>query len=250
MMTLQQSVSITPGLSPSVIQAVAACPQLTVQRDDAMPRQDDGSTELSRRETDLQLVERVQRGDRPAFDLLVIRYQSRVSGIVGRYVRDYQDIRDLTQETFIKAYRAIDRFRGDSAFYTWLYRIAVNAAKNYIEARNRRPHSVMEASDAEQLDIAPSLRDDSAPEHFLQRDQLQALLHEAIEDLPEDIRSALLLRELEGLSYEDIAQVLDCPIGTVRSRIFRARDFLEKRMAPEGGGSVRGGSRRCGSGGK
>ncbi|MDX1589483.1 MAG: RNA polymerase sigma factor RpoE [Oleiphilaceae bacterium] len=211
-----------------------------------MPRQDDDSTALSRRETDRQLVERVQAGDRSAFDLLVIRYQSRVSGIVGRYVRDYQDIRDLTQETFIKAYRAMDRFRGDSAFYTWLYRIAVNAAKNHIEARNRRPNSVMEASDAEQLDIAPTLRDDSAPEQFLQRDQLQSLLHEAIEALPEDIRSALLLRELEGLSYEDIAQVLECPIGTVRSRIFRARDFLEKRLASEDGGTVRGGQRRCG----
>lgn len=206
-----------------------------------MPQHDDDDRASQKRnETDRQLVERVQLGDKYAFDLLVIRYQNRVAGIVGRYVRDYQDIRDLTQETFIKAYRAIDRFRGDSAFYTWLYRIAVNAAKNFIEARNRRPHTVMEATDAEQLDVAPSLRDDSAPEHYLQRDQLQKVLGQAITDLPEDLRSALLLRELEGLSYEDIAIVLSCPIGTVRSRIFRARDFLERRLASHGGETVRG----------
>ncbi|TVP57953.1 MAG: RNA polymerase sigma factor RpoE [Halomonadaceae bacterium] len=210
-----------------------------------MPQHDDDDrASQNRNETDRQLVERVQLGDKTAFDLLVVRYQNRVAGIVGRYVRDYQDIRDLTQETFIKAYRAIDRFRGDSAFYTWLYRIAVNAAKNFIEARNRRPHTVMEATDAEQLDVAPTLRDDSAPEHYLQRDQLQQVLRQAIADLPEDLRSALLLRELEGLSYEDIAIVLSCPIGTVRSRIFRARDFLERRMASQGGETVRGASQR------
>jgi len=191
---------------------------------------DDKSNLNPENQTDRQLVRRVQEGDRAAFDLLVIRYQGRVAGIIGRYLRDYQDIRDLTQETFIKAYRAIDRFRGDSAFYTWLYRIAVNAAKNFLEARSRRPHTVMENDDAEQLDASASLRDDSRPEDYLQRDELEALLYKAIGELPEELRNALLLRELEGLSYEDIALILDCPIGTVRSRIFRARDFLDRRI--------------------
>lgn len=183
-------------------------------------------------QTDRQLVGRVQNGERAAFDLLVIRYQSRVASIISRYIHDAQDVLDLTQESFVKAYRAIARFRGDSAFYTWLYRIAVNTAKNHLEARGRRPLAVMEVEDAEQLDAAPGLRDLGSPEKQLQRDQLQAAINGALDELPEELRSALLLREADGLSYEDIAQVLECPIGTVRSRIFRARDAIDRRIAP------------------
>lgn len=183
-------------------------------------------------QTDRQLVTRVQRGERAAFDLLVIRYQSRVASIISRYIQDSQDVLDLTQESFVKAYRAIARFRGESAFYTWLYRIAVNTAKNHLESRGRRPQGVMEVEDAELLDTAPGLRELGSPERQMQRDQLQQAIDSALDELPEELRSALLLREFEGLSYEDIAKVLECPIGTVRSRIFRARDAIDRRIAP------------------
>ena len=183
-------------------------------------------------QTDRQLVARVQHGERAAFDLLVIRYQSRVASIISRYIQDFQDVLDLTQESFVKAYRAIGRFRGDSAFYTWLYRIAVNTAKNHLESRGRRPQTVMEVEDAEQLDSAPGLRELGSPERQMQRDQLQLAIDVALNGLPEELRSALLLREFEGLSYEDIAKVLECPIGTVRSRIFRARDAIDRHIAP------------------
>lgn len=190
-----------------------------------IPASDDG-------QTDRQLVARVQHGERAAFDLLVIRYQSRVASIISRYVQDSQDVLDLTQESFVKAFRAIGRFRGDSAFYTWLYRIAVNTAKNHLESRGRRPQTVMEVEDAEQLDSAPGLRELGSPERQMQRDQLQRAIDVALNELPEELRSALLLREFEGLSYEDIARVLECPIGTVRSRIFRARDAVDRHIAP------------------
>lgn len=183
-------------------------------------------------QTDRQLVARVQHGERAAFDLLVIRYQSRVASIISRYIQDSQDVLDLTQESFVKAYRAIARFRGESAFYTWLYRIAVNTAKNHLESRSRRPQAVMEVEDAEQLDAAPGLRELGSPERQLQRDQLQQAIDRALNELPEELRSALLLREFDGLSYEDIANVLECPIGTVRSRIFRARDAIDRHIAP------------------
>jgi RNA polymerase sigma-70 factor (ECF subfamily) len=183
-------------------------------------------------QTDRQLVTRVQHGERAAFDLLVIRYQSRVASIISRYIHDSQDVLDLTQESFVKAYRAITRFRGESAFYTWLYRIAVNTAKNHLESRGRRPQTVMEVDDAEQLDSAPGLRELGSPEKQMQRDQLQRAIDTALGELPEELRSALLLREFEGLSYEDIAKVLECPIGTVRSRIFRARDAIDRHIAP------------------
>ena len=192
-------------------------------------------------QTDIQLVRKVRRGDAGAFDLLVIKYQSRVASIISRFVYDSQDVLDLTQETFVKAYRAIERFRGDSAFYTWLYRIAVNTAKNFLESRSRRPHGTVDVADAEQFDEGERLRDRSSPEQLLQREQLAAALQVALEGLPEELRSALLLREYEGLSYEDIARILDCPIGTVRSRIFRARDAVDRHLAPlldEGRGEV------------
>lgn len=183
-------------------------------------------------QTDIQLVRKVRRGDTAAFDLLVIKYQSRVASIISRFVYDSQDVLDLTQETFVKAYRAIDRFRGDSAFYTWLYRIAVNTAKNFLESRSRRPQGSVDVADAEQFDEGERLRDRASPEQLLQREQLAAALQVALESLPEELRSALLLREYEGLSYEDIARILDCPIGTVRSRIFRARDAVDRHLAP------------------
>lgn len=183
-------------------------------------------------QTDLQLVRKVRNGDRAAFDLLVVKYQSRVASIISRYVYDPQEVMDLAQETFVKAYRAIDRFRGDSAFYTWLYRIAVNTAKNFLESRGRRPQPSADVADAENFDDGRRLRDPASPERLLQREQLQEALSRAIAQLPEDLRSAFLLREYDGLSYEDIARILDCPIGTVRSRIFRARDAVDRYLGP------------------
>ncbi|MDX1801120.1 MAG: RNA polymerase sigma factor RpoE [Marinobacter sp.] len=183
-------------------------------------------------QTDLQLVRKVQHGDRGAFDLLVIKYQARVASIIGRYLNDHQDVRDLTQETFIKAFRAIDRFRGDSAFYTWIYRIAVNTAKNHLEFSGRRPQATADVQDAENFDTGGRLRSQDSPERLLQRDQVQSALQDAIGALPEELRSAFLLREYDGLSYEEIAQILECPIGTVRSRIFRARDAVERQLGP------------------
>lgn len=188
--------------------------------------------ENSESQTDLQLVRKVRHGDRPAFDLLVVKYQSRVASIISRYVYDSQEVMDLTQETFVKAYRAIDRFRGDSAFYTWLYRIAVNTAKNFLESRGRRPQGSADAVEAENFDDGSRLRDIASPEKLLQRDQLQEALRVAIGNLPEELRSAFLLREYDGLSYEDIAGILECPIGTVRSRIFRARDAVDRHLGP------------------
>ncbi|MGO1657054.1 MAG: RNA polymerase sigma factor RpoE [Marinobacter sp.] len=188
--------------------------------------------EQSDRQTDLQLVRKVHNGDRAAFDLLVVKYQSRVASIISRYVYDSQEVLDLAQETFVKAYRAIDRFRGDSAFYTWLYRIAVNTSKNYLESRNRRPQGSVDSAEAENYDDGRRLRDIASPERLLQREQLQKELSNAIASLPEELRSAFLLREYDGLSYEDIAGILECPIGTVRSRIFRARDAVDKHLGP------------------
>ncbi len=196
------------------------------------PENDWKPGEQSDSQTDLQLVRKVRSGDRAAFDLLVVKYQSRVASIISRYVYDSQEVMDLTQETFVKAFRAIDRFRGDSAFYTWLYRIAVNTAKNFLEARGRRPQGSADVADAENFDDGGRLRDPASPERLLQREQLQKALAEAIAGLPEELRSAFLLREYDGLSYEDIARILECPIGTVRSRIFRARDSVDRHLGP------------------
>ncbi|TNE75045.1 MAG: RNA polymerase sigma factor RpoE [Gammaproteobacteria bacterium] len=196
------------------------------------PDTDQKQGDHSDSQTDLQLVRKVRNGDRAAFDLLVVKYQSRVASIISRYVYDSQEVMDLTQETFVKAFRAIDRFRGDSAFYTWLYRIAVNTAKNYLESRGRRPQGSADVSEAENFDDGSRLRDVASPERMLQREELQQALAEAISRLPEDLRSAFLLREYDGLSYEDIAGILECPIGTVRSRIFRARDAVDRHLGP------------------
>ncbi|WP_448509200.1 RNA polymerase sigma factor RpoE [Immundisolibacter sp.] len=182
---------------------------------------------------DLALVRRVQRGDKRAFDLLVTKYQLRVAKLVGRLVSDRSEAQDVTQEAFIKAYRALPNFRGDSAFYTWLYRIAVNSAKNHLVARSRRPPSDdVDITDGDVEDAGAVVADLATPESYAARDQLQAALGRALAELPEDLRTALTLCEMEGLSYDDIARVLDCPIGTVRSRIFRARRALDVKLKP------------------
>ncbi|SRR5690554_900476 len=184
-------------------------------------------------DTDQQLVARVQKGDKRAFDLLVLKYQHKIFAIIGRYVRDHAEVQDVAQEAFIKAYRALGNFRGDSAFYTWLYRIAINTAKNHLVARNRRPPSSdVEVEDAEFYAGSEALKDVDTPEHSLLRDELQDVVDQAIRDLPEDLRTAVTLREMEGLSYEDIAAIMDCPVGTVRSRIFRAREAIDRNVRP------------------
>ena len=190
-------------------------------------------------DTDKELVRRVQKGDQAAFDMLFTRYQVKIINLISRYVRDNEEVRDVAQEAFIKAYRALPRFRGDSAFYTWLYRIAINTAKNHLVSRSRRPPSTdVDVEDADYRDDADMLREGEDPESALSRDELQATIEQALADLPEDLRSALTLREFDGLSYEQIAQIMDCPVGTVRSRIFRAREFVDQRMRPVLEGSI------------
>ncbi|MDO9320078.1 MAG: RNA polymerase sigma factor RpoE [Pseudomonadales bacterium RIFCSPLOWO2_12_59_9] len=188
---------------------------------------------MQTQEEDQQLVERVQRGDKRAFDLLVLKYQHKILGLVVRFVRDPHEAQDVAQEAFIKAYRALANFRGDSAFYTWLYRIAINTAKNYLVSRGRRPPETdVSAEDAEFYDGDHGLKDIESPERLLLRDEIEATVHRAIANLPEDLRTALTLREFDGLSYEDIAAVMRCPVGTVRSRIFRAREAVDKALQP------------------
>ena len=181
--------------------------------------------------TDHQLVLRVQKGDNRAFDLLVLKYQYKLQAIVGRFIRDTDEVADVTQEAFIKAYRALAKFRGDSQFYTWLYRIAINTAKNHLVSKSRRPANTdIDVEDAEQFANNEKLIDDATPENSIMTDELAAIIKSALSALPEDLRTALTLREFEGMSYEDIAAIMDCPVGTVRSRIFRAREFLDERV--------------------
>ena len=183
--------------------------------------------------TDAQLVRRVQKGDKGAFDLLVLKYQHKIVNLVMRYVRDPELALDITQEAFIKAYRAIPRFRGDSAFYTWMYRIAVNTAKNHLAAQRRRPMDVeLDLQDPEQYDLHAKLKETDTPEGVTLGNELKETVERAIAALPEDLRTAIILRELEGMSYEEIAQTMECPVGTVRSRIFRARDAIGKKIGP------------------
>ncbi|SUT92837.1 RNA polymerase sigma factor RpoE [Actinobacillus lignieresii] len=181
---------------------------------------------------DQELVERAQKGDKKAFNLLVVRYQNRVAGLLTRYVsRD--DIPDIVQESFIKAYRSLESFRGESAFYTWLYRIAVNTAKNHLTALGRRPPKEdILAEDAESFDVGVQLRESDTPENVVLSEELKRVVFDTIENLPEELKTAITLRELEGLSYEEIAEVMQCPVGTVRSRIFRAREAIDVKVNP------------------
>lgn len=182
---------------------------------------------------DQALVERVQRGDKKAFDTLVLKYQHKIVKLISRYVRDPDEVYDVAQESFIKAYRALANFRGESAFYTWLYRIAINTAKNHLVAQGRRPPEAdIDVADAEQLEGATALREVASPERMALKDEIGRVVHDAIDQLPEDLRTAIILRELEGLSYEEIAQAMACPIGTVRSRIFRAREAIDNKLRP------------------
>lgn len=182
-------------------------------------------------ETDQQLIARVQKGDTRAFDMLVLKYQHKIFGLISRYVHDADEVQDVAQEAFIKAYKALPKFRGDSQFYTWLYRIAVNTAKNYLVSRSRRPPgSDVDVEDAEYFDGGAALRDIESPESALFGAELKAVVENAIADLPDDLRTAVTLREFDGLSYEDIAEIMECPVGTVRSRIFRAREAIDGKV--------------------
>jgi RNA polymerase sigma-70 factor (ECF subfamily) len=186
---------------------------------------------MSNQASDKKLVERVQKGDKGAFDLLVLKYQHKIVNLIMRYVRDPELALDISQEAFIKAYRALPRFRGDSAFYTWMYRIAVNTAKNHLAAQRRRPMDVeLDLQDPEQYDLHAKLKETDTPEGLTISSELQETVERAIAALPEDLRTAIILRELEGMSYEEIAQTMECPVGTVRSRIFRARDAIGKKV--------------------
>ena len=189
---------------------------------------------MSDREIDQQLVERVQRGDKAAFDLLVIKYQRKIFRLLSRLIRDSAEIEDVAQEAFVKAYRALPNFRGDSAFYTWLYRIAINTAKNYLVSQGRRAptSTAADVEDAETFDDGDHLRDLNTPDSMLVTKQVGEAVNRAIDQLPEDLRTAIVLRELEGLSYEEIAESMQCPIGTVRSRIFRAREAIALELRP------------------
>ena len=189
---------------------------------------------MTERDVDAELVARVQAGDKQAFDLLVLKYQRKIMRLLSRMIRDQAEVEDVAQEAFIKAYRALPQFRGDSAFYTWLYRIAINTARNWLSSNSRRPStpSSYENEDGETFNEMDNLTDNTTPESELASRQIAQTVNKAIEDLPEDLRTAIVLREIEGMSYEDIAQSMNCPIGTVRSRIFRAREAIATKLRP------------------
>jgi len=189
---------------------------------------------VSERDIDAELVARVQRGDKKAFDLLVLKYQRKIMRLLTRMIRDPSEIEDVAQEAFIKAYRALPQFRGDSAFYTWLYRIAINTARNWLSSAGRRPSASrdIETEDGETFNETDNLSDNSSPEAMLASREIAEAVSAVIEELPQELRTAIVLREIDGLSYEDIAQTMNCPIGTVRSRIFRAREAIAARLRP------------------
>ena len=198
------------------------------------PRATAGSeARMGEPETDQMLVERVQKGDKRAFDLLVRRYQHKVVSVISRYINDWAECQDVAQEAFIRAYRAIGAFRGDSAFYTWVYRIAINTAKNHLVSQGRRPPTDDVAiDDAVQLDAGIRLKDSATPERELLREEIERTVFATVEQLPDELRTAITLREVDGLSYEEIAEQMQCPIGTVRSRIFRAREAIDTQLRP------------------
>jgi RNA polymerase sigma-70 factor, ECF subfamily len=188
---------------------------------------------MGAKSSDQLLVERVQQGDKAAFDILVGKYQHKIVKLVGRYVRDQDEAQDVAQDAFIKAYRALASFRGESAFYTWLYRIAINTAKNQLASNKRRAEDFdLDLQDPDQYEIHGRLRDGDTPEGLALTEEIRETVNQAIEALPEDLRTAIVLREIEGLSYEEIAVAMECPVGTVRSRIFRAREAIDKRLKP------------------
>ncbi|MSP98782.1 MAG: RNA polymerase sigma factor RpoE [Betaproteobacteria bacterium] len=191
------------------------------------------------REVDQQLVERAQRGDKKAFELLVVKYQRKLARLLSRFIRDATEVEDVTQEAFIKAYRALPSFRGDSAFYTWLYRIGINTAKNHLVSLGRRAPTVtsVDSEEAEGIEEGDQLRDLNTPESQMMSRQLGETVNQALQELPEELRTAITLREIDGMSYEEIAQIMNCPIGTVRSRIFRAREAIAERLRPQLGTS-------------
>jgi RNA polymerase sigma-70 factor (ECF subfamily) len=189
---------------------------------------------MADRDVDQQLVARAQAGDRQAFDLLVSKYQRKLGRLLSRFIRDPAEVEDVAQEAFVKAYRALPSFRGDSAFYTWLYRIGINTAKNYLVAMGRRAPTTtgFDSDEAEVFEDGDQLRDINTPESVLASKEIAATVQKAMEELPDDLRTAIELRELEGLSYEEIANIMNCPIGTVRSRIFRAREAIAAKLRP------------------
>ncbi|MBE8168186.1 MAG: RNA polymerase sigma factor RpoE [Shewanella sp.] len=188
---------------------------------------------MSGQNSDQQIIERVQHGDKQAYNLLVQKYQNKVMSLISRYVRNQADVADVAQEAFIKAYRALPNFRGESAFYTWLYRIAVNTAKNYLVSQGRKaPANDIDVEEAEYYDGSDALKEFASPERLLLSGEIKKAIFDTLDTLPEELRMALTLRELEGMSYEDISQIMECPVGTVRSRIFRAREAVDKVLKP------------------
>jgi len=229
-MVLSFGFDVTPktGVEPK-----RATKKQLVVKNQAQQVNSGGQARMGEREIDQALIERVQQGDKKAFDILVMKYQIRIIKLVSRFVRNADDAQDVAQEAFIKAYRALKNFRGDSAFYTWMYRIAINTAKNHLVSSSRKATtSAVDAQEAEQYDGADWLREYATPEKELMASEIKQVIYTSIAALPEDLKEAITLREMEGLSYEDIAAVMDCPIGTVRSRIFRAREAIDKELKP------------------
>jgi RNA polymerase sigma-70 factor (ECF subfamily) len=213
--------------------AMANFPPVDGSTEPHEPRDDAAQPAAAADQSDLELVRRVQRGERGAFDLLVLKYQHKVVKLVARMLRDPAEAEDVAQEAFVKAYRAIGSFRGDSAFYTWLYRIAVNTARNTMASRQRRPLDYeADLSESEQSAVESRMRHGDTPEAAALSDEIHRTVNDAIAALPEDLRTAIILREVEGLSYEEIAETMDCPVGTVRSRIFRAREAIDRSLKP------------------
>ncbi len=228
-----RDVTPIPAIAPKTTMKTSPGLQKLNQQESSQDVSTSDKARSSERQIDQSLVERVQQGDKKAYDVLVLKYQHRIIKLVARFIRDADEVQDVAQEAFIKAYRALKNFRGDSAFYTWLYRIAINTAKNHLVSASRRAtESAVDAQDAEQYDSGDWLREYGTPEKELLANEIRQVIYKTISDLPSDLKEAITLREMEGLSYEEIAEVMDCPIGTVRSRIFRAREAIDNQLKP------------------